>query len=708
MENGMRDQQVKSKDKAWYQIRAVVWARLLVIFAALFFSLGGYGITARAAAGGFTIEAALVAGGDGSTYDVRVTVLNSGADWEGTVRLLLGDIYRRTPSAYDTDMALPSGSRKQFTVRIPADSVQDKRRSTVTVELLDRAGRQAASEEFPKLLDDGENVLRMGILSDNYASLTYLDMGGQELYYYGVENPVKLVELDQDSLAQQLDSLAMLVIDRYNTEVLSDEDLEAIEYWVEDGGLLILGTGSYAEDTLKAFQNDPYLEMRGFTVHSPGEKKLLRQDRSESLALTMDRLALAELQTKQNFYDANYYDYSGVMVGSRSLGACAILPYSLTELGELDADAFAVSRTDFIFELLNNVSDFARMRDGYNGGYTNRYYEMNYQVERLFGVLSNSGEAINLNVLKVIVILYVILVGPVMYLILKALKKRELYWVTVPVTALLGIGLVYLAGRGFAVRDTRVYSVAVSDLAGQEERKVLLQCYDASHSEWKLKLAGDYEYIGPLIDNGYYYNNSTYYYHFQQNGDGKYFGIRPKASFESGFFQAGGADAEKTAGSVELIDVADAGGSIKLTDIVTDVGVSMADMIAGARGLSGKVVNRTDRDFACFAMFARGTMYLYGSLAAGESVELAELPLIYEGPPAYESSNYMRTLRMFVATDTYKDQVQEYAALGLGICAAVEQAQTADLLFIGVTEDGAKAVDDVCSEVSYGCFYAIY
>lgn len=696
---------MKLKDKVWHKIRAAVWARLLAVFAALFLGLGGYGITARAA-GGFAIEAALVAGGDGSTYDIRVTVQNSGADWEGTVRLLLGDIYRRTPTAYDTDLALPSGSRKQFTVRIPAYSIRDKRRSAVNIELLDRAGRQVAGEEFSKLLDDGADALLMGILSDSYASLTYLDMGGQELYYYGVENPVKLVELDQDSLAQQLDSLAMLVIDRYNTEVLSERDLEAIDDWVENGGLLILGTGSYAEDTLKAFQDDPYLEVSGITVHAPGDKKFLRQDRSEHLAVTMDRLPLAELKTKQYIYDTSYYDYSGVMAWNRGNGAWAILPYSLTELGELDADAFADSRAVFIYELLNNVSEFVIMRRGYSG-YGNSYYDMNYQIERLFGVLSNSGEAINLNVLKVIVIVYVIFVGPVMYLILKALKKRELYWMTVPVTALLGIGLIYLAGRGFAVRDTRVYSVSVSDLGGQAEGKILLQCYDASHSEWKLKLSDDYKYIGPLVDDGYY-NNNAYYYHFQQNGDGRYFGIRPKASFESGFFQAGGADAKKAEGSVELTGVADAGGSIKLTDIVTDAGVPMAGMIAGARGLSGTVSNGTDRDFACFAVIARGTMYLYGGLAAGESGELAALPLICEGLPAYDSSDYMRTLRMFMATDQYKGQVQEYAALGLGICAAVEQAQTADLFFIGVMKDGAKAVDDVCSETSYECFYKVF
>lgn len=46
----------------------------------------------------------------------------------------------------------------------------------------------------------------MGILSDSYASLTYLDMEGENLYYNGTELPIKLDKLNQDNLMQSLEN----------------------------------------------------------------------------------------------------------------------------------------------------------------------------------------------------------------------------------------------------------------------------------------------------------------------------------------------------------------------------------------------------------------------------------------------------------------------------------------------------------------------
>lgn len=650
---------------------------LAAVFAILLLSLGGYRMKVRAAEDVFGIEAGLIAGGDGSTYDIRLTIQNNGQDWEGTVRLLIEDGGYRTPSAYDTDMALPGGGRKQFTVKIPVDCIQEAKRSYVYVVLLDGAGREAAYREFPRFLNDEADALLMGILSDDYSSLTYLDMGGQELYYHDDEYPVRLVELNQDNLAEYLDSLTILVIDRYSTEVLTDEDMEAIQYWNLDGGMLIVGTGAYAEDTLSGFDNN-YLGVSSAAVYPPGADRPSGGYTQLSAPLDMEKLTLAQLQTRQPDYDTDYYSYSGILACSWGNGAIAVLPYALTELGKLDAAAFGgMNRTDYIFELLNEIGNYSRMRYITNAG----YYDLAYNRSRLFGIISNSSDAINLGVLKVIVVLYVIFVGPVLYLILKLLRKRELYWMTVPATALLGIGIIYLAGRGFEVKDTRVYSVTVTDLAGQEKKKTYLQCFDAGHSEWQLKLSGDYEYIGALNSTYNSYDSLKYYHHFKKNGDEIYFGIKPSASFESGFFYAGGADLNGNKGSVELSGVN-----------------------AGLYGLSGTVVNRTDSDFSSFAVIVDGSMYLYDALPAGESRELADMGLFYAGPAVYGTSSYIHQLRTLY---TNGEQVDARAALGIGICAVAAQAEAADVFFMGVTENYEKAVDDTCSETSYGCFYAV-
>lgn len=675
------------------------FGRCLAVFAVLLLGLGGRRMTADAAGsafgeGIFGIEAELMPGGDGSTYDVRVTVQNSGTDWEGTVRLAIEDRYYST-CAYDTELSLPGGSKKQFVVKIPVDSLEDKR-GTAYVKLLDKRGNQVADREYARFLDNKANVLSMGILSDDYPALTYLDMGGQELYYYRDMYPVKLVELDQDNLEAYLDSLVFLVVDHFSTEVLTDEQMQAILSWNEDGGVLILGTGAYAEDTLGGFDSD-YIGVESLAVYPPGEHRPAVGNQGSVMNLAVaeqyglgkyvdtDQLNLAALTA--TLPDCQVAYNSGGFVRQLGDGAVAVLPYSLSELGDLGSEAFdSLSQTDYITIMLDELSGYSQVR---YGGSAN-YYDYEYQRNQLFGLLSNIDSVLNFGILRIIVILYVIFVGPVLYLILKLMKKRELYWVAVPVSALLGIALVYMAGRGFEVKDTKVYSVTVEELAGTGKKQTFMQCYDAGHSEWQLKLSGDYEYTGPL--NSYYYDSRDgYYHHIRKVGNEIYFGINPGASFDTCRFVAGGAGGSGTA---------EPQGSVKLQDIEASIrGASLME-------LTGTVVNDTGRDFSCFVLIVDDTMYVYGGLPAGESRELADLSLIYSGVTVYGGySEYARLLRRFHMTDTHEEEIDALAALGIGICGAVDEAVQADVFFMGVIENYERAVDDVCSEMSYGCLY---
>ncbi|MDE7404805.1 MAG: hypothetical protein K2M81_06845, partial [Lachnospiraceae bacterium] len=155
--------------------------------------------------------------------------------------------------AYDTVLSLPSGSTKQFVVKVPKDSFLED--ETVKVTLLDKNEVGVVQKEFEWLLEEQVKALPLGILSDKYLSLTYLDMGGNEIYYGSNSYPIKLVELDQDNLEDTLDVLSFLVIDSYNTSVLSDKALESIEQWLDNGGVLIIGTGSGAEEVLSGLDN---------------------------------------------------------------------------------------------------------------------------------------------------------------------------------------------------------------------------------------------------------------------------------------------------------------------------------------------------------------------------------------------------------------------------------------------------------------------
>ena len=216
-----------------------------------------------------------------------------------------------------------------------------------------------------------------------------------------------------------------------------------------------------------------------------------------------------------------------------------------------------------------------------------------------------------------------------------------------------------------------------------------MQCFDAGHDEWQLRLSGDYEYVGPL-NASYYYGNDGYYNHIRRVGNDLYFGINPTSPFENCVFYAGAMEGPQRQGSVGLQDIKG-----------HKYGISQYE-------LTGTVVNNSGTDFKCFALVVDNVMYVYGSLPAGQSREMADQPLIYVGAPNYEDyGDYVNELRRFNEADRYKEEMDALAALGIGICGAAEKAVKADVFFMGVTENYERAVDDVCSETSFGCLYIV-
>lgn len=611
------------------------------------------------------------------TYDIRLTVENSGENWEGTMRLLVDMARYGQPCAYDTVLSLPQGSTKQFVVKVPKDSLENMD-GTVQVTLLDRKSRKCAEKEFPQLLREDANALAMGILSDAYSTLTYLDMGGQEIYFNGDYYPLRLEELTQENLSDALDTLTFLVIDRYNTGVLTEDETAAVERWAGNGGVLLVGTGSYAEDTLRGLDN---LGIRCREIHEPGQSAQDIMAYADVDFVDFSRLSLAELSDVGGQYQMGE---GYVYVRSLGSGAVGILPYALTELAGLDKSAYVIGQEDFVLSILNAVAAEASSR--YNSSYSSSY-DNQYILQRSLRILGNSSNQLNFGALKGIVMLYVIFAGPILYLILRTVKKRELYWAAVPVTALVGILLVFLAGRGFEVASTRVYSVAVENLADRGNGRTYLHCYDADHREWDLRLAAGHEYVGPFTRGSYSYGQEgNYYHHIRREGDTLFFGINPTSNFEDSYFCAGGV-----------------GGEIN-GDLVCD------DIRYGWAGLSGTIRNETDRDFCYYEVIVGNEMYVFENLPAGETRSVSVSDAIYTDYRGYNSvwNAFLYDFMADLYDEGTKEDLDALAALGVGGCAASAQNESAAGMVIGVTKNWEKAVDDTCSEASYGCFYKVW
>lgn len=646
--------------------------------------LGSAGVSVKAEEQRFAIDAEVLPSNKGA-YEVQLTIENQGQDWEGTVRLTI-DVYNNggyrstSTCAYDTILSLPSGSTKQFVVKVPRDSLE-RTDGIVKITLLDKNEVEVVQKEFDRLLQEQAQALPMGILSDEYLSLTYLDMGGNEIYYGGSNRyPIKLVELDQDNLADTLDVLSFLVIDSYNTSVLSDKTLESIEQWLDNGGVLIIGTGSSAEKVLSGLDD---LDIQSSKGDGQGEDIYDFYNYSD---VDISQLFMAELIDRNDKYE----EVSGIpaLVRSWGNGAVGILPYSLSELGELDASDYrGYTQEEFIESILWQVSCYAASHCGTGESVNNGFYAR-ITLNRFCHLLGNGASRLQFGGLKMIVILYVIFVGPVLYLILRAAKKRDLYWIAVPAATLVGILLVYIVGRGFKVTGTNVFSATIENLSGGGNVQTYLRCYDAGHKEWDLRLAEGYEYAGPLEED--YHRSSDdekYYYHIKKEGDRLFFGINPSIGFEDSYFLAG-------------ITKEPEGGSI-----------SGNLQVDGQSSIKGTVTNGTKWDFIYFAVIMNDNLFVYKNLPAGEDIKLEAAEKVFDDTTGYyngsSAQSYLYDYMWEVQRGGKKKDADILTALGIGISYLYSLEDPDMTAIIGVCEDWDKAVDDNCNEVSYGCLYEI-
>ncbi len=614
---------------------------------------------------------------DAETYDIQVTVKNAGRDWEGAARLIVDEQYS-TKDAYDTILSLPQGSTKQFEVKVPISSVEDTD-GTVYVSLWDKKDKMVAEKKLSYLLSEDAGVVSLGILSDDYASLTYWDLGGQSFYYHNKDYPIKLEELTMDNLVSRLDDLEIMIIDTFNTGILTDEQIKSLDEWVYNGGVLMVGTGSYAEDTLSGL-TDTLLQIESNGLYDTTEARQFFFANGE---IDLSKLPMARLVDKNYMYSIQYRD--DALCRNYGMGAIGVSVYSYAELANVSSDFYqTITREDYIYSTLDSITSYASDRYSRNqNGYS---YESFDRMQTMLGIIGKKYSPLNIGVLEVIIVIYVIIAGPVLYLILRAVKRREAYWIGVPVTALVGILLVFLAGRGFEVADTRAYTVTCENVDIPDKSKSYLYCYDASHKEWNLQLKEGYDYVGAFSEYSYYGSTDAYdyRYHTQKEGENLSFGIKPEANFDDSYFCAGKkSNANSSSGSIVCYG-----------------------MSADWGGICGTVTNETNYDFRYYLVVVDDCMYVYENLQAGEMHDLAKQTPLFVNTSSNNISEFYRSF-LRVEFREENEEIDMIAALGIGLCAAYPQEDINARVVVGVTENWENIVNDNCSEMSYGCLYTI-
>ncbi len=612
-------------------------------------------------------------------YVMQVTVENNGVDFTGTVQVIFASTHKNN-CAYNTEITLPAQGKKTFMITVTERAVNTVR-GVCTMNFLDEDGKLIQSILKKNVFGSAVSGVLVGILSDNTSSLNYLDAGGGDFTVRDVRYPLQLIELDGDQLEMYLDRLYFLVIDQYDVSALGEEKVRAIQEWVRRGGWLLIGTGAYAEQTLSGFEPD-FLKVDILNISEPGEENEVVKNAEKysyysyygGIGIDLAKVTVAELNCDSS--DGNLYEMKDHPAVCGGIGDGAVMIY-FCSLGEKE---------------LQKLDDY-KVQDLYQGiMYSSNNYQvsdsdMEYVGMRSFTLIDNRNTKLDFTVLEWMIVGYVILIGPVLYLILRRCKKSEWYWVGVPILGFVFIGVVFVFGQSAKVSGTKVYSVTAQQADGNRKDTYFL-AYHSGVKEWDMLLDESYDVAGPGWDR-YYFRNSyataeDYYFVVNSGVDGLSVGLKPRENFENGLLYAGGRAERKGVIRGENVEL-DRNGNVR-----------------------GTVTNDTVCDMAYMAVGFPSYLMVFSEVKAGETLDLQE---------AERSGRCVYTSYSFSCDDLLYDMVfgggnifysqDDIAALliGMGI-AGIEKPEEGNSVVIGLVKDYDRTVKGKCDEISYGCLYA--
>jgi len=175
-----------------------------------------------------------------------VEITNNGKDFEGSVQMIIPGRDGNNVM-YEKDISLQAGGTK--TVELVGRIEQITRQVNIRVAN-SRGDVIWSSLENCTTMSDFNNVVNIGVLSDDYTALGYMD---HKTFSGYTELSTRIYELSANTFPTDwhaLDMLDVIVISDFSTDALSEEQLNALGLWVSDGGLLMVGTGSTSNKTL--------------------------------------------------------------------------------------------------------------------------------------------------------------------------------------------------------------------------------------------------------------------------------------------------------------------------------------------------------------------------------------------------------------------------------------------------------------------------
>lgn len=394
--------------------------------------------------GGVTVSADF--GYDGavtylSAMPLRVTLKNDGADTELTVSIDVD----RSSSEYDTyeyPLSLASGAEKQLVIPIMLNYKQ----KTYTVRVTGKEGLIASVPITPKKVI-APTTLLVGVLSDSPQTLSYLNIGtaNDQLMRGEVWQTIALTQDTFPDSYELMRAFSFLAVDGVDISQFSDAQRQALQTWLKNGGVAIVGGGTRAVSAYRGFAG-----MTGITTGAPYSA----QDAAQAL---VDALSDTQFPLTESAVSAQGTALLSPINGDlaqqiAALDGKTLIARSQVGSGLVYTTAFSLSEKPLSgwkgmscfwqrVLLSTGASAYQNLVDSSSNYYrSSRDYYTDTSMLTTLGIAND--ESMIYPMLAIAV--FLLLAGAGSYLLLKRLDKREWMWLTVPVLSACCVGVLCL------------------------------------------------------------------------------------------------------------------------------------------------------------------------------------------------------------------------------------------------------------------------
>jgi hypothetical protein len=427
----------------------------------------------------------------GRFMQVKVSIKNEGPSFAGKVNIEIPGL--STTESYQKKVEIESSSSKEYILSIPIT----QENMNFSIQLLSKEGSILLSSEAKSNAPTNINLVYVGILSDTDVSVDNVSKSDLKAIPLGVG--------DIPTQAVGLDSIDVLLVSDIQIDQLGNDQIKAIREWVRLGGSLVIPNTKNDKEVVKRFSDDDFFQV---------EDIVEQENQTKSYTIV-------DPTTKYKLEDGRYVDVINI-----GLGNVQFLPYNLSKenmdaviddkLSKEDNDTVideklskADNSTDIdeklskednstdidvkqiVTEIINHISNYKsnQISTEYmrSAGYDNRVLD-NMNAEYVTKVPK-------VTYYIVVLILYIIIIGPVVYLLLRNKDRRIYIWGIIPVLSLIFIAFVYVLGNSTRIKDPFIRYLTILNIAdsGYTAEDTLFTVSSPNEGSLSTKLKGDFD-----------------------------------------------------------------------------------------------------------------------------------------------------------------------------------------------------------------------